>query len=320
MADQDYYKTLGASRSATVEEIQKAYRKLARKYHPDLHADKDEREREKAKQQFQKIQQAYDVLSDPKKRQMYDQFGSGYDQMGGGGQNPFGGGGGGPGGFDFSQIFGGGGGAGPAGGGGFEQIFRQMGGGGGGRQPAPQAAKGRDQEQEITIPFAVSTLGGTHQVSVRRRSGKTEQLEIKIPAGIESNKKIRLRGQGEENPSGQPGDLIVVVKIASHPVFTRKGLNLIVNVPINICEAVEGGKIDVPTPYGTVALTVPPGTSSGKSLRLKGMGIKGKNKSGDLTVVLQIVLPDDISDADKALIEKLSDAWQADNVREKLAW
>ena len=127
MAEEDYYKVLGVPRSATSEEIQKAYRKLARKYHPDLHADKDERERDKAKQQFQKIQQAYDVLSDDEKRQMYDQFGSGFEQMGRGGGQPFGGNspfGNAGAGFDFSQIFG----AGGQGAGGFEQIFRQMGG------------------------------------------------------------------------------------------------------------------------------------------------------------------------------------------------
>lgn len=315
MSDEDYYKILNVSRSASDEDIQKAYRKLARKYHPDLHADKSEKEREHAKQQFQRIQQAYDVLSDPKKRQMYDQMGPGFEQMaGGGGPNPFGGAGG----FDFSQLFGGGG------AGGFEQIFRQMGGAGGPQAPpqprAQKPAKGKDLEQEITIPFAVSVLGGKHQVSFQRRSGKVEKIDVTIPIGIESGKKIRLRGQGRQSETGgPPGDLLVIVKVAPHPTFTRNGLNLHVTVPITIGEAVEGSKIDVPTPYGTVALTIPAGTSSGKSLRLKGMGIKGQSRSGDLFVGLQIEVPHEISDQDRESIRQLSPAWSEDP-RTDLSW
>lgn len=321
MAEEDYYKLLGVSRGASEDEIQKAYRRQARKYHPDLHADKDERERERAKQQFQKIQQAYDVLSDPKKKQMYDQFGSDFDRMGGGG-NPFGGAGG-PGGagFDFSQIFGAGGAGG--GGAGFEQIFRQMGGGGmppgGGRGPA-RPSKGQDVEQEITISFAVSILGGQHQLSFQRND-KIEKIDVKIPAGIENNKKIRLRGQGSPGKNGGPkGDMLVIVKVAPHPSFTRKGLNLHVTIPINVIEAAEGAKIDVPTPYGTVALTVPAGSSSGNSLRLKGMGVKGKERSGDLIVNLQIVVPKDVSDDDLNVLKQLDERWKDSELRTELAW
>ena len=296
---EDYYKILGVPRSADADAIQKAYRKLARKFHPDLHADKSEKEREQVKQQFQKVQQAYDVLSDANKRAMYDQFGDGYEQMSGAGGNPFGGrppfgpGGPGPGpggnpfgNIDLSQIFGGG-----EGGGGFEDILRQMGGMGG--KPGSQKKKkgkrtnskqkGNDIEQEITIPFAVAVLGGNHQLQITRANGTPESIEVKIPAGIESLKKIRLRGQGHPSPNGGPhGDLKIKVKVAPHPQYTRTGLNLSITVPITLLEAAEGARIDLPTPHGTVSLTVPKGSSGGKSLRLKGMGIRTKKNFGRL--------------------------------------
>lgn len=317
---EDYYKLLGVTRSASQEEIQKSYRRQARKYHPDLHADESEKEKKRVLQQFQKIQQAYDTLSDPKKRKMYDQFGSDYEQVGGPGGNPFGGGGGGgspfggAGGIDLSSIFGGGGGGGA---GGFEDMFRQMGGapGRGGHQPP---AKGSDVEQEITVPFAVGVLGGKHQLGIIR-NGKSEKLDVSIPAGIESGKKIRLRGQG--NPgAGQPGDMLVTVKVAGHPVYARKGLNLSVDVPITILEAVQGAKLDLPTPHGTVVLTVPAGTSSGKTLRLKGMGIKTKDRSGDLLATLQVGVPAEVSDQDLETLRQLSEVWSDLDSRAKLRW
>lgn len=307
---EDYYKLLGVARSASADEIQKAYRKQARKFHPDLHVDKDEREKKRLLQKFQAIQQAYDTLSDAKKRQMYDQFGSGYEQMGGGG-NPFGGAGGNPfggaGGIDLSSLFGGGG--------GFEEMF---GGGNAGRGRAQPPAKGSDVEQEITVPFAVAVKGGKHQLSVSR-SGKSETLDVSIPAGIESGKKIRLRGQGSPG-AGQRGDMLVTVKVAGHPVYARKGLNLLVDVPITILEAVQGAKIDLPTPHGTLVLTVPAGTSSGKTLRLKGMGIKTKDRSGDLLVTLQVSVPEETSEQDLETLKQLSEAWSNPDSRSKLLW
>ena len=321
MAADDYYEILGVSKSATVDEIQKAYRKLARKYHPDLHANKSDREKENAKQQFQRVQQAYDVLSDKKKRRMYDQMGPGFDQMGGnpfGGQgNPFGGAGGMD--IDLSSLFGGAGGPGR---GGFEQIFRQMGGGAGAKpQARPQAPPSPEPiEQDITVSFATSVLGGEHQVSFKRTNGKVETIKVKIPAGIEHGKKIRLRGQGAESYSGQRGDLLIVVKVAPHPNYRRKGLNLSLSVPISLGEAVLGAKIDVPTPHGTVTLTVPPGTSSGKSLRLKGMGIRTKDKKGDLIAELHLQLPEELTEGDRKLIEQLELAYQERDLRSDIRW
>jgi DnaJ-class molecular chaperone len=322
---EDYYKTLGISKSATTGEIQKAYRKLARQYHPDRFVDSDDKERANAKQMFQKVQQAYDVLSDQNKRQLYDQYGEGFDQMAGG--NPFAGagragGGGNPyGSFDFSQIFGGAGGAGGKGGGGFEDILRQMGGGArrGGPQAPPPPSKDLDIEKEITISFGVAVLGGKHQLRLTRPNGKVESIDIKIPAGIEQGQKIRLKGQGHSGPRGASGDLMVKVKIAGHPKFTRTGLNLNLTVPITLREAAEGAKIDVPTPHGTVTLSVPPGSSSGKSLRLKGMGIRAKNGSGDQYVTLQIVIPEEITPDQMKLLHQLKGKWN-EQVREELHW
>ena len=315
---EDYYKTLGVSRGASVEEIQKSYRKLARKYHPDLHADKDDREKNQAKQKFQQVQQAYDVLSDQKKRQMYDQYGSDFDKMGGGnhfggggGGNPFGGSGGrspfGNGEIDLSQLFGGGA-------GGFEQMF-----GGGRGRPQQPPAKGKNIEQKITVPFATAVLGGQHQISFDRGNGKHESLTIKIPVGIESGKKIRLKGQGKSGPAGD-GDLMVTVNVSGHPNYSRSGLNLSVTAPIALAEAALGAKIELPTPHGTISVTVPKGTSSGKSLRLKGMGIKTADKSGDLIVHLQIAIPKEIPDEDRALLEQLSCQWESAVQREDLVW
>ena len=312
-------KPLAFLKTPVADDIQKAYRKLARKFHPDLHADKEEKDREQAKQKFQKVQQAYDVLSDEKKRQMYD-MGPSFGQPGGG--NPFGGGGGGnpfgggAGGIDLSQMFGGGG-----GGGGFEDILRQMGGGGGqmGGRQQPPPRRGSDIEKEITIPFATSVVGGQHQVSLQRTKSKVDKIDVKIPAGIESGKKIRLRGQGQ-SAGGPAGDLLIAVKIAPHPNYARKGLNLQITIPITLREAANGATIDLPTPHGTVALKVPAGTSSGKSLRLKGMGVKAASKSGDLIAMLQIAIPNEISVSDAEKVSELSEAWDQCAVRSELTW
>ena len=314
MADEDYYKTLGVSRNASDSELQKAYRKLAAKFHPDRHADKDEKQRDRAKQKFQKIQQAYDVLSDGEKRRMYNQLGPDFERMGGGGGgNPFGGGSGGGNPFggmdiDLGQIFG-------QGGGGFDQMFG--GGRGGGRQAQPR--KGQNLEQEISVPFATAVLGGQYQVSFDRGHGKVESVTVKIPVGIESGKKIRLKGQGRSGPAGD-GDLLVKGNVLGHPNYSRSGLNLSVTAPITLLEAAQGAKIDLPTPHGTIAVTVPPGTSSGKSLRLKNMGIKTAERSGDLIVKLQIVIPDTPTAGDKELLQQLDAAWNDPDARAELVW
>ncbi|MCA9129628.1 MAG: J domain-containing protein [Planctomycetales bacterium] len=285
---QDYYALLGVKKTASAEEIQKAYRALARKYHPDLNPDD-----KAAQQKFKDIQNAYDVLSEPEKRKMYDQFGPDYDRMAGGGAGPHPG----QGGFNYEEIFG------KAGSGGFRfdgdfgDIFRQM-GGGRSRGPAPPTA-GADLTAELTVPFATAVLGGQAAINVQR-NGKNESIELKIPAGIESGKKMRLRGQGEAGPrGGQPGDLIVAVHVASHPFFRRSGKNLELRLPVTLAEAALGASVDIPTPGGTVTLKIPPGSSGGKRLRVKGQGVRGAGSAdGDLYVELQIKLPQQLAQAE----------------------
>lgn len=306
----DYYKTLGVSKSASAEEIQKAYRNLARKYHPDLNPDD-----KTAKQKFQDVQQAYETLNDPQKKRMYDQFGSDYEQMGGGGGPQFQGGQVPPG---FEHMFGGAGGA--AGGITLEELMRQfgMGGGspfategGGGRRRTrrPVQEPGEDVRHEIEVPFRTAVEGGSVSLRIRRPNGKLETIDIKIPGGIEAGKTIRYSGQGEPSSSGGPaGDLLVTVRIAEHESFTREGLNLTVKVPITIAEACLGAKIEVPSPHGTLTLTVPPGTSSGKRIRAKGQGIRAKDGSvGDLYAEVHIVVPKKLNGKATELVKELAE-------------
>ena len=319
----DPYQTLGVDRKASQEEISKAYRTLARKYHPDLHPDD-----ESAKKKFKEVQSAFDILNDEKKRKMYDRYGAGFESMGGGGgpRGPQGWPGGGAAGgqydFDLNDLFGGGGAAagGPNMGGGFADLFKHFSRGNQGTAQAPPQ-RGQDLEYELTVPFATAIKGGEASVSLRRASGKHETISVKIPAGIEDGKKIRLRGQGEQHPmGGEAGDLLIKVKVAPHPSFTRTGKRLDVEVPVTLAEAIEGAKIDVPTPHGTVTVSIPPGTSSGKKLRLRGQGVKpASGEAGDLYAEVQIVLPDNLSDEQRAELAALA-KHDTRNPRVDLRW
>jgi curved DNA-binding protein len=316
--DEDYYSILEVPRSASQADIQKAYRQLARKYHPDVNPDDA-----KAKEKFQKVQRAFEVLNDAKKREMYDRYGNAFEQAGQGGpqQGPFrwqtGGGPGGPGGaedFDFSQIFGDQFGGGSGTGGGFADIFKKFASGGGpaggpaGGATSKAPRRGQDLHHEVTVPFATSIKGGDIEFALLRENGKQETITAKVPAGIEDGKKIRLRGQGGAAPRrGQPGDIIVTIRVAPHPSYVRRGDNLDVKVPVTLAEAALGAKVDLPTPDGTVTLTIPPGTSSGKRLRLKGRGIAAKGQPpGDLFAEIQIVLPEKLDDSALEMIRKIS--------------
>jgi DnaJ-class molecular chaperone len=324
----DYYKILGVEKSSSDAEIQKAYRKLARKYHPDLHPDD-----KSAQQKFKEVQQAYDVLSDEKKRKLYDQFGADYERVGSagpgggpGGQGPFSwsfrgapGGGAGPGqeGFDFSQLFGGGG----AEGFDFSQLFGggAAAAGGGARRGRASRSKGADVESEVRIPFKTSIVGGEMPLRLVRNDGRVEELVVKIPVGIEDGKKIRLRGKGEPGGGGA-GDLLVIVRVESHPYFHRRGDNLYVKLPITLGEAAEGTKVDVPTPSGTVSLRVPAGASSGTKLRIKGHGVAPAGKpAGDLFADVQIVLPQKYDDDELAFI-RIFDVRHKLQPRSDLRW
>ena len=303
MAD-DHYQTLGVPRTASAEDIRKAYRELARKYHPDLHPDDDA-----AKEKFKKVQAAFDVLNDPSKREMYDRYGSSFEGVGGPGGwggGPFPGGGGfpGAGGFpggqeiDLESLFGGAGGFGDLFGRGRAKAAR------GRRRPAQMA--GEDLTARIEIPFRLAIDGGKTDVRVER-DGTAETITVTIPQGLPDGARMRLRGQGLPGAGGGPaGDLLLEVRVQPHPVYRRDGDTLELTLPVSLSEAIAGAKVDVPTPWGTIALRIPPGTSGGRKLRAVGMGVRHANGSkGDLIAEVQIALP---AGADSAVTEKLLEA------------
>lgn len=324
---EDLYQTLGVSREAEKPDLQKAYRKLARKYHPDMNPDN-----KAAQEKFKRVQEAYEVLGDEQKRAAYDRYGPDFEKIRGG-YNPSAGGAspGGPtfDGLDMEQIFraaggggGSGGGPGPGGGGfenGFNDFFEQIlgggaGFGGGGRpgggrpqQPAPPQ-RGANVRYELSIPFEKSVLGGKAEF-YPTGTGKSEKLSVTIPAGVDDGAKIRLREQGQVAAGGTPGDLILTIKIDPHPYFERKSKNLELALPITIGEAAMGAKIDVPTPKGTVSLSIPPLSRSGKRLRVKGHGVQdAKTGAGDLIVELLIQLPEEISEEALELLRQFDSA------------
>ncbi|MGB7326988.1 MAG: J domain-containing protein [Rubripirellula sp.] len=325
---EDLYQTLGVPRTATKDEIKKAYRKLAIKFHPDKNLDD-----KKYQDRFKRIQEANDVLSDDEKRAAYDRYGADFEKIRGSGFNPGSGGGGGAAGFDgldLEQIFGG---RGRGGGGGaqfegFGDFFEQMvgggrgagrGPGGGARRPAPPQP-GANIRHELDIPLEVAVRGGKTEFYLTS-GGDNEKIAVTIPPGVETGSKIRLRERGQPSPNGGPqGDLILLIKVSDHPHFKRIGRNLEVNVPISVGEAILGAKVDVPTPDKAVAVTVPAGTSGGTRLRLKGQGVKHRDgTAGDLLVVLQIQVPKAIDDESKKLIEQF-EARNAVDLRDDLAF
>jgi curved DNA-binding protein len=282
------YETLGVSENASVDEIKKAYRKLARKYHPDINKD------ESAVDKFKEINAAYEVLSDEEKKAQYDQFG---DQMFGG-QNF----------HDFAQ--------GQGGGVDLDEILRQMfgGGGGAGFGGAQQGGFGGfgggfggpdlDMQARITIPFMVSVTGGKHHVTANDQS-----FDIKIPAGIKSGETMRVRGKGKQY-QGQAGDLLIQVEVASSDEYERKGDNLYKTFDVPLKEALFGGKIAIQTPEKEVSLKVPKNTKNGQKFRLKGKGVPDRKTAmkGDLYLIANVVLPDVDSlddEVKKVLEEKL---------------
>ncbi len=311
MPKRDYYEVLGVARDATSDAIKKAYRGLARKFHPDVNpGDKT------AETRFKEVQQAYDVLSDQEKRARYDQFGhAAFDGMAAAGPrsnaSEWTGHFGEPGyeTIDLSELFGNlrGGDHGEAAGGGiFEDLLGRVRPGRSGRQ----RAAGRGLEANLSIAFLTAVRGGETTIQVQRGSGKSESLVVKIPPGVDTGAKLRLKGQGEPGTKGSPpGDLTITLQVEPHPYFTREGRNLSVEVPVAVSEAILGAKIDVPTLNGTKSLTVPPGSSSGLKLRLKGQGIpaaSGKT-DGDLYVVLKIVVPKTVDAASRRLIQEFAE-------------
>lgn len=298
----DYYDVLGVPRTASQAEIRKAYKKIARENHPDNRpGDKAAEER------FKQAAEAYDVLGDEDKRKQYDQFGDAYKYAGKGG-NPFQGGfRGGSSEIDLEDLFGGGGvDLGDL----FGGAFGGAGGrAGAGRQRPPRARKGEDHRTRIQIPFQTAADGGTHELSLQR-NGRTERLSVKIPPGVRDGSVIRLAGEGSPGINGGPdGDLLVTIEVAPHPWFRRDGDNVLLDVPISLTEAALGAKVDVPTlSEGLVSLTIPPGTSSGTKLRLRGKGFPNpKTKErGDQLVSIRIVVPRDLNDRSRELLQELA--------------
>lgn len=318
MTQRDYYTVLGVSRDAGEDEIKKNYRRLARKYHPDVAGnDADSAE------QFKQLQEAYDVLSDPEKRQAYDRFGHAGAQgatggPGAGWSRTWHAGNGSPGsGFNVSDFFSGAG-------GGFADIFEQLRGQGGQarhQHRAQQPARGKDIEHTLHLGFMEAIEGTTRDVVVNSTNPdgtqKQERISAKIPAGIDHGGKIRLRGKGNPGPAGQPGDMILTILIGEHPYFRRDGLDIFLDLPLRLSEAALGTRIDVPTLSGTTTVTIPPGSNSGKKLRLRGKGVKSHKSAdtGDMYLSLKIVLPDELDDRSAELLQQFEQFNPQPNLR-----
>ena len=294
----DYYDILGVSRDASDEEIKRAYRKLALKYHPDRNPND-----KKAEEKFKEANEANQVLSDPQKRAHFDQLGSAYSQWEQGGR---------PGGFDWGDWQTSGPGnvrveySGDMGGFSdfFEQIFGGLGGLGGTSPRGTRQMRPQAYEQPVTISLEEAYRGSTRQLNV---NGK--KLDLKIPAGARSGTKVRMRGAGPASPNGQPSDIYLVIDVAADPRFSRKGDDLHSDLPIKLFTAVLGGKLPVPTLSGELMLKIPAGTQPGQSFRLKGKGmpqLKNPSKFGDLYAKAKVRIPKGLSDQEKALFEQLA--------------
>jgi curved DNA-binding protein len=308
----DYYETLGVPKTATEDEIRGAFRKLARKYHPDVAKDKKE-----AEEKFKQINEAYEVLSDPEKRQKYDQLGEHWNQPGGGFQPPPGWGAGGRPGEGFQRWGGGDGGVEfEFGGTGFSDFFETFFGGGRGQsafggfgQRAPQAERGSDVEADIMVTLEEALHGSTRTISFRRTgSNKVETYQVKIPRGVHEGQRIRLAGQGEAGErGGKSGDLFLRVRLARHPEFNVEGSDLIHDEKIEPSQAVLGAELMVPTLEGNVRMKIPPGTQGGQRFRLREKGLPSSaGQRGDLYVEVQIQIPKKISDREREIWNELA--------------
>lgn len=303
----DYYETLGVSKTASEDEIRSAFRKLARKYHPDVAKDK-----KTAEEKFKQINEAYEVLSDAEKRRKYDDLGANWNQPGGfqpppqwggqrGGPYTYGGDNGGVE-FEFNGT-------------GFSDFFEAFFGGGRGRSAfggfgqRTAAERGHDVEADIMVTLEEALNGSTRQVSLRRAgSKKTETYQVKIPRGVREGQRIRLAGQGEAGErGGKSGDLFLRVRLARHPDFTVEGSDLIHEIKIAPWQAVLGDSLMVPTLEGNARLKLPSGTQGGQRFRLRERGLTGvSGQRGDLYVVAQIQLPKKLTERERELWGQLA--------------
>lgn len=289
--EKDLYKVLGVKKGDDDAAIKKQYRKLARELHPDkTKGDK------KLEERFKEVSEAYETLSDSKKRAEYNEMRDAFTS----GRMPRGGMGGGPqGGFqggDFSDLFSGGS---------QQDIFSSLFGGG---QRGPR--KGGDLQSEITISFRNSIFGTEVTIPVGGRGAGSKSVTTRIPAGINDGAKIRLAGRGGEGPGGN-GDLFIIVNVTKHPVFTRKDANLLMSLPVTFTEAALGADIKIPTLEGDeVTVRIAPGTPNGRTLRVKGRGVKTAKAHGDLLITVDVQVPQRVDGKAKEALEAFAAATQ----------
>ena len=300
MPKNDYYSTLGVARGAKPDEIKKAYRKLAMKFHPDKNPND-----KKAEEKFKELNEAYEVLSDAKRREMYDQYGfAGSNQgfagagAGGGPQGGFGGFHQGDGSEQFQDIFG--------------DIFGDVFGGARAGRGSTRKQRGADLRYTLTISFEESALGTEKAVHfMRNRTGREEtaRLSVKVPAGVKPGQRLRLAGEGDSGPqSGPAGDLFVIISVQEHSLFKREEDDVLLDLPVSYIDAILGTQVEIPTLTSKVSVKVPAGTHSGQILRLKGKGFPkaGGFGSGDLLVRVLIDTPESLNGKQKELLEELA--------------
>jgi curved DNA-binding protein len=298
MNRKDPYKILGVGRSASQDEIKRAYRRLAKEHHPDRNpGDKG------AEQRFKEVQAAYEVLGDPQRRTQYDRFGAGgptpeFHTWSTGRGSPFA-----ETDFDFSSL------------GDLTSIFEQFFSGGPGvrgrrrrtaSQPRP---RGADIEHAIDLTFEEAAAGTVREVLLTARGGRgarPERIEFRVPAGVADGQRIRVKGRGQDGPGGR-GDLMIMCRIRPHPYFRRDGLNVLLDLPLTIREAALGTKVDIPTLDGATRVTVPAGTSGNTKLRLRGKGVRDQRtgETGDMLVAVRIQLPKSLSPKARSLLDEL---------------
>jgi len=294
--EKDFYKVLGVSKSASGDEIKKKYRSLARELHPDKTKGDVAME-----DKFKAVSEAYDILSDGKKRAEYDQAREMFERGGmrspQGGQNFQGG--------DFSDMFGGGN---P------QDIFANLFGAGGRRGPR----KGQDLQTEATITFKEAAFGTTLELRLSADGGPSQNISARVPAGVNDGAKIRVKGKGSKGEAG-PGDLFILLHVKPHPIFSRKGENITITVPVSFTEAALGADIKVPTLTDEeVTLRMAPGTSNGRVLRVKGRGITKGATTGDLLVTVEVQVPAKLEGAALEALQKYAEVVAEEDVRVEL--
>lgn len=304
MEYRDYYAVLGVDRKADAAEIKKAYRRLARKYHPDVNSEAD------AEDRFKEVGEAYEVLSDPEKRSAYDALGARWQDHQNFQPPP-----------DWEQQFSFGGGGFTEHDGGFSDFFETLFGGGGYRGEGPfgnqgpfsghgrraSGFKGADEHARVGITLEEAFRRDRVELEVARPGGGSRRLRVKIPAGISDGKRVRLKGQGGPGAgTGDAGDLFVEFRIAPHPKFRPEGRDIHYELPVTPWEAALGSQLEVPTLGGPVKLKIPPGSQSGNRLRLKGRGLPGE-PAGDQFVTLKVVLPPATGAQQRALYEQMAE-------------